>query len=65
MVSMTHKMTLGLYKKKIIQILGTSLPPKQKNKLTVFPVTPTKHVEIVFDKTIDNIKYFNQNYVTP
>ena len=35
-----------------------------ENKLTLFAVKSTEPVEIVFEKTIDNIKEVNQKYVT-
>ena len=38
---------------------------KTKDKLTLFSVIATKSVEIVFEKTIDNIKEVNWYYVTP
>ena len=65
MVSMTHKMTLSWSKNKISIIAGKSFAPKQKNKLTLFSVIATKPVEIVFARTVDNIKWVNQNYVMP
>ena len=49
-------MTLGRLKNKISRIIGTSFAPKQKNKLALFAVIATKPVDIIFNKTIDNIK---------
>ena len=58
-------MTLGRLKNKISRIIGTSFAPKQKNKLALFAVIATKPVDIIFEKTIDNIKQVNQKYAKP
>ena len=50
-------MTLGRSKNNTSQITGKSFAPKQKNKLTLFSVIATKPVEIVFARTVDNIKW--------
>ena len=57
-------MTTGRSKNKISQMIETSLASKQK-KPTFFAFIATKLVDIVFDKTIDNIKEVNQKYTTP
>ena len=62
MVSITHTMTLGRFKKKLVES-KEQISPKAKNKLTLFSVILTKLVDIVFKQTIDNIKEGNKNYI--
>ena len=38
---------------------------QNKKKLTFFYIIETKPVDIVFKKTIDNMKEVNKNYVIP
>ena len=63
MVSMTNTTTFGISKNKIIQIVGTTLIPKQC-KLTSYDTIEMKPVDIVFGQKIDNIKEVNKNYAT-
>ena len=61
MVSKNHTMTVGRSRTKISQIAGKRF--FQKKNLTIFAILEVKPLDIVFEKTIDNIKEVNQNYV--
>ena len=58
MVVKNHKMALGRQNKNQSNRRNT-FSPKAKYKLTLFDVIETKHVEIVFEQPIDNIKDVN------
>ena len=57
-------MTSGISKIKSVES-QEQFCSKTKNKLTLFSVIATKPVDILFEKTIDNIKEVNRKDVFP